>query len=266
MFTKTINNSGFGDGTTSFGPAFWFVLGLGMLLAAVHDHGLRRIGAYRRGDQQRLSDGRDRDVDLRSRLRDLRLDSPLAVTFAIPSTQGALDTVNALGLLVPWIWAESMGQSWAEALLFICVVAQFFCVTASVTSASRMMFAFSRDRRRARAIALAARRAGTACRTGRCSASALRGHPDDPRRVELLRRLRGRTAIAVIGLYIAFVIPVYLRWRKGDSWEEARAWSLGKHYKWIDPLSIAWVALITILFMIPLYKIGLPWEDGFTGG
>src|SRR4029078_8282922 len=69
----------------------------------------------------------------------------VAVTFAIPSTQGALDTVNALGLLVPWIWAESMSQNWAEALLFICVVAQFFCVTASVTSASRMMFAFSGD-------------------------------------------------------------------------------------------------------------------------
>ena len=39
-----------------------------------------------------------------------------------------------------------MSQSWAEALLFICVVAQFFCVTASVTSASRMLYAFSRDR------------------------------------------------------------------------------------------------------------------------
>ena len=62
----------------------------------------------------------------------------VAVTFAIPSTQGALDTVNALGLLVPWIWAESMSQDWAEALLFICVVAQFFCVTASVTSAALM--------------------------------------------------------------------------------------------------------------------------------
>ena len=53
--------------------------------------------------------------------------------------------------VVPWIWTESMSQNWAEILLFICVVAQFFCVTASMTSASRMMFAFSRDRRRARA-------------------------------------------------------------------------------------------------------------------
>jgi amino acid transporter len=39
-----------------------------------------------------------------------------------------------------------MSQNWSEALLFIVVVAQFFCLTASVTSASRMMFAFSRDR------------------------------------------------------------------------------------------------------------------------
>ena len=31
-------------------------------------------------------------------------------------------------------------------MLFIAVVAQMFCLTASVTSASRMLFAFSRDR------------------------------------------------------------------------------------------------------------------------
>ena len=70
----------------------------------------------------------------------------LAVTFAIPSTDGAIEQINDLVVIVPWIWSESMSQSWAEVLLFICVVAQFFCVTASMTSASRMMFAFSRDR------------------------------------------------------------------------------------------------------------------------
>ena len=41
------------------------------------------------------------------------------------------------------------------------------------------------------------------------------------------------TAIAVIGLYIAFVLPVYLRFRLHDRFEPG-AWSLGKHYKWID--------------------------------
>ena len=71
------------------------------------------------------------------------------------------------------------------------------------------------------------------------------------------------TAIAVIGLYIAFVIPVYLRFRLHDRFEPG-AWSLGKHYKWIDLLSLGWVALITILFIFPLYKAGLPWEDDFS--
>ncbi len=42
------------------------------------------------------------------------------------------------------------------------------------------------------------------------------------------------TSIAVIGLYIAFVFPIILRWRKGDAFEHG-AWSLGNHYKWIDP-------------------------------
>ena len=41
------------------------------------------------------------------------------------------------------------------------------------------------------------------------------------------------TAIAVIGLYIAFILPVYLRLRLGDKFEHG-AWSLGKHYEWIE--------------------------------
>ena len=67
----------------------------------------------------------------------------VAVTFAVPDVQGTLDAVaNA----VVYIWTTSLGTGWAEFLLLIAVVAQFFCGTASVTSASRMMFAFSRDR------------------------------------------------------------------------------------------------------------------------
>ena len=86
----------------------------------------------------------------------------VAVTFAIPDTQGAIEN---FGIIIPWIWTESMSQNWAEALLFIVVVAQFFCLTASVTSASRMMFAFSRDRAVPGHDAVAEGSAGTASRT-----------------------------------------------------------------------------------------------------
>src|SRR5919199_4074099 len=241
VFTEHVNNSGFGGTTTSFGNhAFWFVFGLGLLMAQYTITGFD-ASAHTAEETNKASrmaaTGMWTSVFVSVVFGFILL---VAVTFAIPSTDEALKTVNALLPIVPWIWATSMSQRWAEFLLFICVVAQFFCVTASVTSASRMMFAFSRDR-------------------------AVPGHP-------LWRRIASNhvpvysvigvsvfaailmipavwnyfigyavgTAIAVIGLYIAFVIPVYLRWRKGDSWDAPRAWSLGKHYKWIDPLSVAW--------------------------
>src|SRR5205814_7413543 len=67
----------------------------------------------------------------------------VAVTFAIPG--GAKGAIDAGGNIVTYIWTNSMSQKWAEFLLVIACVAQFFCGTASVTAASRMMFAFSRD-------------------------------------------------------------------------------------------------------------------------
>src|SRR3712207_9442446 len=41
-------------------------------------------------------------------------------------------------------------------------------------------------------------------------------------------------SITVIGLYIAYVMPVFLRWRKGDSWQPG-PWTLGRKYKWVNP-------------------------------
>ena len=54
--------------------------------------------------------------------------------------------IDTGGNAVVYIWTESTSQAWAEFMLLIAVVAQTFCLTASTTSASRMLFAFSRDR------------------------------------------------------------------------------------------------------------------------
>jgi amino acid transporter len=156
-----------------------------------------------------------------------------------------------------------MSENWAEFLLFICVVAQFFCVTASVTSASRMMFAFSRDgavpghqlwRRVSRNRVPRWSVLGVAFFAGILMVPAIWNY--------FVGYAVG-TAIAVIGLYIAFILPVYLRWRLGDAWDAPRAWSLGRHYKWLDVIAILWVVLVSILFIFPLYKVGLPWNDPF---
>ncbi len=44
-------------------------------------------------------------------------------------------------------------------------------------------------------------------------------------------------SITVIGLYIAYVIPVYLRWRKGDTFIPG-PWTLGRKYKWVNPAAV----------------------------
>ena len=262
VFTETVNNSGYGGAADNLSnPTFWLVLGIGLLLSQYTITGFdasAHTAEETRDASRTAAVGMYMSVVVSVVFGWILL---LAVTFAVPSSAFAIENI---GTVVPSIWAESMSQNWAEALLFICVVAQFFCVTASVTSASRMMFAFSRDR-------------------------AVPGHPLW-RRVSKSRvpvysvfgigffsavlmipaiwnYLVGYfvgTAISVIGLYIAFILPCYLRWRLGDRWDEPRAWSLGRHYKWLTPICIAWIALITVLFSVPFYKAGLPWEDDFT--
>ena len=145
VFTETINNSGFGDGHDLLvEPAFLLRLGLGLLLPQYTITGFD-ASAHTAEETNRASrmaaTGMWTSVVASVFFGWILL---LAVTFAIPRHPGRARHTSAP--LVPWIWSESMGQGWAEALLFICVVAQFFCLTASVTSASRMMFAFSRDR------------------------------------------------------------------------------------------------------------------------
>jgi hypothetical protein len=71
------------------------------------------------------------------------------------------------------------------------------------------------------------------------------------------------TGIAVIGLYIAFILPVILRYRLHDRFEPG-AWSLGRHYRWIDLIAIVWVFFIAIVFLMPPYSVSAPWKDGFT--
>jgi amino acid transporter len=181
----------------------------------------------------------------------------VAVTLALP----AEPTIDLY--IIPTSWVAAMGQSWGTFLLFICCVAQFFCVTASTTSASRMLFAFSRDR------AVPGHQLWRRVAPNRIpryaviaivvAAAALML----PTLYNFFIGYYVGTGIAVIGLYIAFILPVILRYRMGDAFEPG-AWSLGRHYKWIDLIAIVWVFFISLVFLMPPYSISAPWKDGFT--
>ena len=64
-------------------------------------------------------------------------------------------------------------------------------------------------------------------------------------------------------LAVAFAIPIFLRWRKGDSWQPG-GWTLGRHYKWIAPLALIEIAVTSIIALMPAYEQGVPWASDFT--
>ena len=59
-------------------------------------------------------------------------------------------------------------------------------------------------------------------------------------------------SVAVIGLYLAFLIPIYLRWKLGDAFE-AGSWTNGKKYKWMNLVAVIEIAIICIYFILPLH-------------
>jgi hypothetical protein len=70
------------------------------------------------------------------------------------------------------------------------------------------------------------------------------------------------TAVAVIGLYIAFLLPIILRLRAGESFERG-AWHLGRWYKLVDWLAIVWIVFICLVFLLPTYQGGVPFKANF---
>ena len=62
-------------------------------------------------------------------------------------------------------------------------------------------------------------------------------------------------SIGTVGLYVAYVIPIYLRLRAGRDFEPG-PWSLGKWSKPIGIIAVIWVIIITILFFAPEFY---PW-------
>jgi len=156
------------------------------------------------------------------------------------------------GALVPpaQIFIDAIGKRGGEILLFIVIGAQFYCGMSSVTANSRMIYAFSRDgalpgssfwhrinkrtRTPTNSIILAA------------VGAFILGLPylwNNTAYVAV-------TSISVIGLYIAYVMPVFLRLRAGDRFERG-PWHLGRWSRPIGIVAVVWVVFISFLFILP---------------
>jgi amino acid transporter len=58
------------------------------------------------------------------------------------------------------------------------------------------------------------------------------------------------TSIAVIGLYVAYIAPVFLRLMAGDKFQDG-PWTLGRWSRPIGIVATIWVVFIFVLFMLP---------------
>jgi amino acid permease (GABA permease) len=157
---------------------------------------------------------------------------------------------SATGVPPVQIFLDAVGQTGGLLLLTIVIGAQFFCGMSSVTANSRMIYAFSRDgalpgsdfwhriNRRTRtptnSIWLAA------------VAAFILGVPY----LWSATAYAAMTSIAMIGLYIAYIIPVYLRLKAGDQFQRG-PWHLGRWSRLIGVVTVIWVIFICLLFVLP---------------
>ena len=259
VFGQTLNNSGF-SGTGWNSGIFWLVFALGAIGMAQYTLTGYDASAHMSEETHRASRGAATGMVwsvVISVIAGFVL--LVAVTFAIPDTQGALDAGAGV---VTYIWQTSTGTHWAEFLLFIIVVAQFYCLTACVTSGSRMVFAFSRDR------AVPGHQLWRKVSRHRVPVWSVFGVSLAgflllvPTYWNSAAGYYVGTSVGTTGLYIAFILPVILRYRQKESFETG-AWTLGRNYRWVNLVAIAWVAFISIIFMLPTVSGGVPWNKGF---
>jgi amino acid permease (GABA permease) len=171
----------------------------------------------------------------------------VAITWSIQNYQAELHT--GLGLPPAQIFIDAAGHNLGTFLLFICMVAQWFCGMASVTANSRMSYAFARDG------ALPGSRLWKQVnpRTGTPTNSIWLCVTIST--LLVLPSLWNKTAyaaatsIAVIGLYIAYVGPVLLRRLSPDF--RPGPWNLGRWSALIGWIAIVWVGIICVLFILP---------------
>jgi amino acid permease (GABA permease) len=170
----------------------------------------------------------------------------VGITFAIQD----YDTEAGAAVPPAQIFLDALGDTGGKLLLLVAIGAQLFCGMSSVTANSRMIYAFSRDgalpgsafwhkinkrtRTPTNAIWLAA------------GGAFILGLPS----LWNNTAYTAVTSIAVIGLYIAYVLPTFLRLLQGARFQRG-PWHLGRWSRPIGIIAVVWVVFITILFMLP---------------
>jgi amino acid transporter len=261
VFGERINNSGLHDGSTG-NLGFWLlVLPIGFLLAMYTQTGYD-ASAHTAEETKDAATAAAQGV-WRSVFFSALIGWFVLLGFLFAASD--VDAVNEGAGAVFAIFESSLDPWAAKLVILIATIGQLFCGAAGLTSASRTWYAFSRDRgmpgwavfRRVNRDRVPFNAVIAVSFFSLVIAiPALFGENDYPFAFFAL------TGICTVGLYLAYIIPVFLRLRAGDDFEPG-PWTLGRRYKLVNTLAIIFVVLVVYSLNLPYTPTGLPWNDGF---
>jgi amino acid transporter len=165
---------------------------------------------------------------------------------------------------------KALTSNWAVVVLLIATAGQLFCTIACMTSTTRMLFAFSRDgavpggkywsklnSKRVPVYGVIVSAVLAVVLTLPALVKVNIGGAPSPVAFFAV------VSIGVIGLYVAFAIPIFLRWKAGSDFRPG-GWTLGRKYRWMCLVAVAEIAVTSIVAILPTSSDGVPWGKHFA--
>lgn len=166
----------------------------------------------------------------------------LAVTLSIPSLDAALSASN------PFIFVlrSALGPALGNALVAVAMAAMWFCGLSSVTSNSRMLFAFARDG----GLPLSKRLARVSPRY-KSPSTAVWVSAGMALVVALWSEAySSMVALSTLALYASYGVPIVCGFRKRAE-RKRGPWTLGRAGSLVNVIAIVWIAVCFVLFVLP---------------
>jgi amino acid transporter len=266
VFTDTVNNTGLFGGKTSGLGFFLYILPLSGILTQYTITGYD-ASAHLSEETQSASTGAAKGIwqsILYSGIGGWIL--LLSFLFAVQDVDG----VTAGGGSVFGIFGQALTPHVAGLVVAIATAGQFFCTVACMTSTSRMFFAFSRDGAMPGAkhfSKLSASRVPVNAVIAAAIIALILTLPAlitvDINGAPVPVAFFAVVSIGVIGLYLAFAIPIYLRWRHGENFEVG-TWNNGSKYKWMNPIAVVEIVIMSAVGLLPTSNLGVWWDADFA--
>jgi amino acid transporter len=269
VFAKTINNSGiFGGATSGFGFLL-FVLPISAILTQYTITGYD-ASAHLSEETKSAANAAAKGI-WQSIFYSAVGGWILLLTFLFAVQDS--NAVSANGGAVATIFSQAMSSKWVATVLFISTAGQFFCTVACQTSASRMLFAFSRDRAVPGHQLWSKLSASRVPANGVMVTAVIAAIITLPAIVAVKIPVNGQdvpspvaffavVSIGVVGLYLCFAVPIYYRWKAGDSFVQG-SWNLGTKWKWMCPVAVIEIIVTSAVAMFPTSLGGMPWDPSF---